>query len=138
MDNPLYITSVIILLIILLFVFASFGSRKVSQRRRNDIYRQLKDIKGNIGLEINSANRDSVVRLDSLLSKVLQYKNGNKLMIGENLKLIRKRVKQSLYEDIWYYHKLRNRIVHENVEVTMEETKLAYEVYYKLITQILG
>ncbi len=138
MDNPLYITSVIILLIILLFVFASFGSRKVSQRRRNDIYRQLKDIKGNIGLEINSANRDSIVRLDSLLSKVLQYKNSNKLMIGENLKLIRKRVKQSLYEDIWYYHKLRNRIVHENVEVTKEETKLAYEVYYKLITQILG
>lgn len=138
MENSSVIITVVLLVIILIFfLFASVGSRSVSKRRRNEIFRQLKDIKENIGLDINSANRDSIVRLDSLLSKVLKFVNKNTLPCGENLKLIKRKVKKNLYDDIWYYHKLRNKVVHENIEVTHEEINTAYKVYYNLITELI-
>lgn len=138
MDSSLYITILVLVIILALFLFAASSSKSISKRRRTEILNQLNDIKNNIGLDINSANRDSVVRLDSLLSKVLQVVKGNKLSCGENLKLIKNRVKRDLYNDIWEYHKLRNRIVHENIDVNAEEAKAAYSVYYKLITTLIG
>ena len=98
----------------------------------------MKSIKENIELDLSSANRDSIVRLDSILSKVLQIRNRNNLTCGENLKKIRKQVKRDLYEEIWYYHKLRNSIVHDDIEVSREDVKKGYKAYYKLISRLLG
>jgi hypothetical protein len=136
-NSSLYLTVALLILIILFFIFVKVGRTRVSKRKRNEVFRQLSDIKQNIDLGLGSANRDSIVRLDSLLSSVLRYIKGNKLSCGENLKLINSMIKKDLYNDIWKFHKLRNRVVHENIEVGSGEIKEAYKVYYKLITELL-
>ncbi|MBI2356858.1 hypothetical protein HYV12_02290 [Candidatus Dojkabacteria bacterium] len=140
MDNTfnLYISLIFILVILSVFVLATLSSKRISVRRKNEIYRQLKDIKGNIELNLTATNRDSVVRLDSILSKVMQIVKKNKLSSGENLKLVKSLSPRDLYEKLWYYHKLRNKIVHENIDITNEDAHKAYEVYYKFITKLLS
>ncbi|KKR06073.1 MAG: hypothetical protein UT34_C0001G0113 [candidate division WS6 bacterium GW2011_GWF2_39_15] len=138
MQDSLYITGLVLFLILVFFLFVFKSSNKVSSRRKNEIYKQMKSIKENIELDLSSANRDSIVRLDSILSKVLQIRNRNNLTCGENLKKIRKQVKRDLYEEIWYYHKLRNSIVHDDIEVSREDVKKGYQAYYKLISRLLG
>jgi hypothetical protein len=81
--------------------------------------------------------RDTVIKLDNILSKALQYRLSNTKLCGDNLKLISKKFKRSEYDKLWEVHKLRNRIVHDDLDVTENEAQGAYKIYNMSIYRIL-
>lgn len=136
-EYSLLLTIGTVVFLLVLFLFALYASRQVPIEERNLILKQLDEIKYSMALHNVSANRDGIVRLDSLLSKSLQLKHRNSLNCGENLKKSKYILSKDLYEDIWYFHKLRNQIVHENIELTNEEAVKGYSVYSRAINKLI-
>lgn len=137
-EFPIIITLSIIISLLLVFLLALTFSRKVPSVQKDGILKQIDEIKYSMTLHNPSSNRDGIVRLDALLSKTLQLRHGNLLTCGENLKKSRAFMGKKLYEDIWYYHKLRNRIVHDNIEIEDEDAYGAYKTYHLVITKLLN
>lgn len=67
--------------------------------------------------------RMSVIDADKLLDQVLKDLGVKGKTMGDRLKNGRNRFKDN--NDVWNAHKLRNRIVHEEVELTYRECNLA-------------
>jgi hypothetical protein len=136
--NPsVYITGILLLGLLLVFILALKASRKIPYSVKSDIYKQLGEIKLNIDANLVAANRDSLVRLDSLLSKSFQLRLRNTEACGENLKATKRLFNKDLYEKLWHFHKLRNSVVHESVNVKTDDAKLAYRTYSKAIAKLL-
>lgn len=137
LEVSVYLTLIILLVLLLIFFLALKNTRRIPYSVKSGIYKQLGEIKLNIDTNLVAANRDSLVRLDSLLSKSLQLKLRNNSNCGENLKSVKRLFKKELYEDLWHYHKLRNSVVHESIAVKTEDAKKAYKVYSKAIAKLL-
>lgn len=136
-EISVYITLGILLFLAVIFLLALKSSRKIPYPIKSDIYKQLGEIKLNIDANLIAANRDSLVRLDSLLAKSLQLRLRNDQSCGENLKTVKHLFKKDTYNDLWYFHKLRNSVVHESINVKTDEAKKAYRVYSKAIAKLL-
>jgi hypothetical protein len=134
---PIIITLSITIFLLILFLIALSSSRKIDSSQKNAVLKQLDDIKYSMSTHNPSANRDGIVRLDALLSKSLQLKNKNSLNCGENLKRSKIFIGKSLNEKIWYYHKLRNQIVHDNIEIEDDDALQSYKVYSQVINKLL-
>lgn len=137
-EFSLLITIAIIAFILVIFLLALASSRAVPESEKSDILKQLEDIKYSMTLHNPSSNRDGIVRLDALLSKSLQLKHKNTLNCGENLKKSKNIIGKKYYEEIWFYHKLRNQIVHENVEITDINAVNGYSIYSIVINKLLN
>lgn len=137
-EFSLLITIAIIAFILIIFLLALASSRAVPEEEKKLILKQLDDIKYSMTLHNPSSNRDGIVRLDALLSKSLQLRHRNSLNCGENLKKSKTIIGKKYYEDIWFYHKLRNQIVHENIEITDLNAVNAYSVYSIVINKLLN
>jgi hypothetical protein len=137
LELSVYITIITLFLLLLIFFLALKSSRKIPYSVKSDIYRQLADVKVNIDANLVAANRDSLVRLDSLLSKSLQLRLRNSESCGENLKAVKHMFRRDVYENLWHFHKLRNSVVHESINVKTEEAKKAYRTYSNAIAKLL-
>ena len=136
-DTSIIITIGTLLFLLLLFIVAFKSTGRVSQDEKIRIYKQLDDIKFSMTLNNPSGNRDGFVRLDALLSKALQLRYKNKEMCGDNLKRCKNMFSKKFYEKIWLYHKLRNQIVHENIEINDKDAVNGYSVYSEVIIKLL-
>lgn len=136
-NYSLIFTLAIVTITFVIFLFALKTTRGISPTIKNEILNQLDDIKYSMQMNSSSSNRDGIVRLDSLLSKSLQLKNKNSLNCGENLKKSKIFIGRTYYEDIWHYHKLRNSIVHENIEINNSDAIDAYRTYSSVINKLL-
>jgi hypothetical protein len=137
LELSVYITIITLFLLLLIFFLALKSSRKIPYSVKSDIYRQLADVKVNIDANLVAANRDSLVRLDSLLSKSLQLRLRNSDSCGENLKAVKHMFRRDVYENLWHFHKLRNSVVHESINVKTDEAKKAYRTYSNAIAKLL-
>jgi hypothetical protein len=137
LELSVYITVITIFVLLLVFFLALKSSRKIPHAVKSDIYKQLSDVKVNIDANLVAANRDSLVRLDSLLSKSLQLRLRNNESCGENLKAVKHMFRRDVYENLWHYHKLRNSVVHESINVKTEDAKKAYRTYSNAIAKLL-
>ncbi len=135
--SPLFLTISIFILVILLFIFAKFSKKRVSSVFKQEIYNSLAKIRESLKNGNSAVYRDSIVRLDTLLSKVLQKKMSNSLQCGENLKKLKGRFRRDFYDDIWHYHKLRNKVVHDDISVKEKDAKAALYTYSKAIEKLL-
>ena len=135
---PIIITLSITIFFLIIFLIALSFSRKIDSSQKNKVLKQLEDIKYSMSTHNPSANRDGIVRLDALLSKALQLKNRNTLNCGENLKKSKIFIGKKLNEQIWYYHKLRNQIVHDNIEIDDNDALQSYKVYSLVINKLLN
>ncbi len=133
----IYLALAIVGFILILVVLSSIYRQPYSSAFKIKIYKQLNEIKAVLNNGNAFSNRDVVIRLDSILSKVLQKYFNNSLSCGDNIKKIKHKFHKETYQDLWYYHKLRNQIVHESTEVTNDEVKKAYKVYWKVIYKFL-
>lgn len=133
----LIITIGIIIILLVLFLLALKFARNIPADEKDKIVKAIDDIKYSMALHNPSANRDGIVRLDALLSKALQLRNRNTLNCGDNLKISKSFIPKTLYNDIWYYHKMRNQIVHENIEVKNDEAINSFKVYSEVIFKLL-
>ena len=137
MDNSVIFTIIILLLLVVLFVAVSLGNKKVSLARRKKILVRLEQLRLTSASPESSVRRDSIIKLDNLLSKALQYYFKNSNLCGENLKLASKIFKKKEYNDLWEVHKIRNRIVHDDYDIGEQEAKDAYNIYKMSILKIL-
>lgn len=131
------LTGLVVLVIVLLFVLPKLLSSPHKSALSADIFKQLSEIKKQLETQEGSIRRDLVVKLDALMCKSLKNKYG-KAACGENLKKANKLFERKVYNDIWESHKLRNRVVHENVEVSTSQLKEAYDIFKVAISKLLN
>jgi len=137
MDNAVIITILILIAIAVLFIMVSSGAKKERQKSISRMLNSLEALKAGASSDDLARRRDTVIKLDNILSKALQYRLGNTKLCGDNLKLINKRFKRTEYDRLWEAHKLRNRIVHDDLDVSENEAEEAYKIYNMSIHRIL-
>lgn len=113
------------------------GARKEKQKSISRMLNSLEALKAGAYSDDLARRRDTMIKLDNILTKALQYRLSNTNSCGDNLKLINKRFKRTEYDKLWEAHKLRNRIVHDDLDVTENEAQDAYKVYNMSIHRIL-
>lgn len=137
MDKALLITILILICIAVLFLLASQNQRQEKQKAISRMLNSLEALKAGAYSDDLARRRDTIIKLDNILSKSLQYRLSNTSLCGDNLKLIKKRFKKNEYERLWEVHKLRNRIVHDDFDITENEAQEAYKIYNMSIHRIL-
>ena len=137
MDKALIITILILICVAVLFLLASQSQRKEKQKAISRMLNSLEALKAGAASDDLARRRDTIIKLDNILSKSLQYRLSNSNLCGDNLKLIKKRFKKNEYERLWEVHKIRNRIVHDDLDITENEAQAAYKVYNMSIYRIL-
>lgn len=133
----LVLTLIVLISILIVFLVALAKTRDLPTEEVLKIQKQLDEVKYLMSLNNPAVNRDGIVRLDAMLSKSLQLKNKNTLNCGDNLKISKVFIGRTYYEDIWHFHKLRNSIVHENIEISNQNAIDAYRVYSSVINKLL-
>ena len=137
MDKALVITILILICVAVLFLLASQNQRKEKQKAISRMLNSLEALKAGASSDDIARRRDTIIKLDNILSKSLQYRLSNTSLCGDNLKLIKKRFKKNEYERLWEVHKIRNKIVHDDLDITENEAQEAYKVYNMSIHRIL-
>lgn len=137
MDNALIITILILIAIAGFFVLVASNQKHEKQKSKSRMYNSLEALKGGAYSDNLAQRRDTVIKLDNILSKALQYRLSNNKLCGDNLKLVSKKFKKEEYNRLWEVHKLRNRIVHDDLDVTENEAQDAYKIYNMSIHRIL-
>ena len=84
-----------------------------------------------------SVRRDGIIKMDNILTKALQMYFSNREPCGTNLKLIKKKFSKRRYNSIWEVHKMRNSVVHDDLEITKEDAVKAFNVYKMSLVTIL-
>lgn len=138
MDSTSIVMTIIILfLIILLFLAVSFANKKIDTTKKTDILNKLKDLELSIQSMEGAVRRDTVVKLDNLLARALQYYFNNSNTCGDNLKKSNKIFKKKELDDIWEVHKIRNNIVHHDEDIDQDEALRVFNIYNFSIKKIL-
>lgn len=139
MDTTLIlaITVVIILLLIILFSAVYINSKRINSSKVAEIRNKLEELSLSIQSVEDAIRRDGVVKLDNLLSKVLQLRYNNTLPCGENLKKTKDLFEKKEYNELWNAHKIRNNIVHNDYEISSTEAASVYKIYKSSINKLL-
>ena len=137
MDKALIITILILICVAVLFLLASQNQRKEKQKTISRMLNSLEALREGACSDDIARRRDTIIKLDNILSKSLQYRLSNTSLCGDNLKLIKNRFKKNEYEKLWEVHKIRNKIVHDDLDITESEAQEAYKIYNMSIHRIL-
>ncbi len=137
MDNSLILSIIILLLIAVLFVMVSINTKKIDQKKKEKIIRELYSLEKSINSEEVAVRRDAIIKLDNLLSKSLQLYFNNDSSCGENLKSAERIFRKREYNRLWEAHKIRNKVVHDDYAVTKEEAREALQIYKLSVNKIL-
>ncbi len=137
MDNSLFLSIIILLLIAVLFVMVSINTKKIDQKKREKIIKELYSLEKSINSEEIAVRRDAIIKLDNLLSKSLQLYFKNDSSCGENLKSAEKIFRKREYNRLWEAHKMRNKVVHDDYTVSKEEAREAFQIYKISVNKIL-
>jgi uncharacterized protein YutE (UPF0331/DUF86 family) len=136
MDN-IIIPIIILSLVAILFLLASINNTHTQKKRKSHIYSKLENLYPQIESEDVIARRDAVIRLDNLLSKAFQARYNNNKSCADNLKDSKRLFKKNLYQELWDVHKLRNEIVHNDVDISISDAKEVFKIYKLSISNIL-
>ncbi len=138
MDTTTIIMTVfVLLLIIALFLAVSFGNKRLDKTKKEEVLKRLQELEVSIQSLDSAIRRDSVIKLDNLLTKSLQYYFNNSDTCGDNLKKSGKIFKKKELDKLWDAHKVRNLVVHDDYEVKEDEALDIYSTYKFSIRKIL-
>lgn len=136
-NNALIVTILILIAVAILFVLVASNQKQEKQKSRSRLLNSLEALKAGAYSEDLARRRDTIIKLDNILSKSLQYRLGNTKLCGDNLKLMGKFFRKDEYNKLWEVHKLRNRIVHDDLDIGESESENAYKIYNMSIHKIL-
>jgi len=137
MNTALIVTISVLSLVVLLFLLANSPSRRVSTSRKAQLYQDFAKIYNKAVSDNLSTRRDAFIKMDTILTKALQVYFSNRESCGTNLKLARKKFSKKQYEKIWEVHKMRNAVIHDDMEVSKEESSKAFEIYKMSLVTLL-
>ena len=126
----------IFLLLVGLVIYLNNNTR-IDNTLRQKIWDDVLQIKKMVDTKNPLIYRDIIVRLDSLLGKSLRLYYKNTESCGTNLKQARNLFNRDEYDKIWQAHKLRNRVVHENQEISSSELVESYNIISLAIKKLL-
>jgi hypothetical protein len=121
----------------MIFLLSRLNASQKSSKKKDRLLITLSKLEENASSENDFERRDTIIRLDNLLAKALNYKYNNSESCGENLKKARKVFRKDTYQNLWDVHKLRNEVVHNNRSISIEESENAYHIYKLCINKIL-
>lgn len=130
-------TMIILILISILFFAVYLAQKNISKGKAKKLIEKLEQLQSGALSSEMSVRRDTVIKLDNLLSKSLQYYFSNTDMCGDNLKLAKKIFRRDEYNNLWEAHKTRNRIVHDDYDISADDSKKVYNIYRSAILKIL-
>lgn len=130
-------TMIILILISILFFAVYLAQNNISKGKAKKLIERLEQLQSGALSSEMSVRRDTVIKLDNLLSKSLQYYFSNTDMCGDNLKLAKKIFRRDEYNNLWEAHKTRNRIVHDDYDISADDSKKVYNIYRSAILKIL-
>ncbi|MBN2100412.1 hypothetical protein JW710_00750 [Candidatus Dojkabacteria bacterium] len=130
---PLIIASVVA--VILIVVLVLLGGRPNKQEREN-IYSSLNECLAKRGGG-DAERRDCIIKMDNLLGRSMKYALVRGETVGERLKNAKTLFNRDDYNGIWEAHKLRNRIVHEDVAMASGEFDRAVKYFQLAIRRLL-
>ena len=132
MDTLTIIIAVVVFgLIVGIFFFGGMSSGSDSKKKK--FLSELNSLKDKL-LSGEIEPSFAIIKADTILDKALKLKSKGNSM-GERLKNSKTFFRNDLYNQIWECHKIRNRIVHENIEVSKKEASNCLTVFYKAINQ---
>ncbi len=137
MDDPLFLSVIILVLIAVLFVLSSLNTKKIDQKKREKLFKELYSFEKSINSEELAVRRDAIIKLDNILSKSLQLYFRNDLPCGENLKNAERIFRKREYNRLWDTHKMRNKVVHNDYAISKEEARNAFLIYKLSVNKIL-
>ena len=91
------LTAIILLLIGVLFFLVYIAQKNISRGKAKKLLQRLEQLQAGALSSEMSVRRDTVIKLDNLLSKSLQYYFNNTDMCGDNLKLAKKIFRRNEY-----------------------------------------
>lgn len=110
---------------------------RINEKVRKKVWEEVLQIKKMVDTNNPLTYRDIIIRLDSLLNKSLRMYYKNSENCGTNLKQAKSLFNKEEYNRIWEVHKLRNKVVHEDKEISSLELKNAYNIISLAIKKIL-
>ena len=137
MDYFLIIFVIVLGLALALLLFSS-PSGQAHQKKKQSLHAEFVAYASDIKSASRGELRDLIVRMDKTLADILRFYNGNEDTIGENLKLMRKKLEKHEMDKLWKYHKIRNRVVHDSLVADADTVYAMYNCYLTLINKLLG
>ena len=121
---------------VVLAVVVLFVGRGAGDATRKELYAKMQECmelaKGDV-----SARKDAIVRLDAILGQSMAFAGVKGETVGERLKNARPLFDRGTYDNIWTAHKVRNTIVHEHYEPSMDETRKSVSTLSSAIGRLL-
>lgn len=135
--NTIVIIAIIILLLAGLF-YVSVKGKGINKAAKVQIYTILDSVEEKLRSNEPAILRDSLVKIDSALAKAFQLHYSNNQTLGVNLKSYKFKLDKEDYREVWKYHILRNKVVHENIDITAKDLNNAYKIYKKIIYKLIS
>lgn len=134
--NPILIIALLVGIVLLgKLLFSS--KPKFSTSEQQDIMYRITQIESSLDRASRSELRDSVVRADNIFAKVLQKYLNNQETLGNNLKKSSSLFEKEFYQDLWDAHKMRNEVVHGELEIDIEYAQYAVSTFKKAIKRLI-
>lgn len=114
----------------LLVIFLLF--RKKRNLWKNDLFKRLDWIKNQ-----NLPPKYYLLELDKLLEFAFQKKFSKKESLGKILKTKTKTFSKNRLNDIWFAHKIRNKLMHQvDFEISQQDLSRAIEILHKELSNL--
>lgn len=139
MDYYIIFASVVIALA-LLFLFLiwlrkKFALRESALKKRVD--KKFKEISQLLAIDNESAFRTAIIEADKLLDFILKSKGVRGSTLGERLKSSRGLIRD--LNNIWFAHKVRNRLVHDlDSRIKRREAARVIKIFRGTINHLLN
>ncbi|MBN1618831.1 hypothetical protein JW887_05855 [Candidatus Dojkabacteria bacterium] len=135
-EYGVYIAIGVALLLGFVVLFVGSGGNKKEEKKK--LYKELDEAINYLSGNNESSLKDCVVRLDIILGKALAFAGIKGETVGERLKNAKSLFQWDDYNKIWQAHKLRNTLVHENINVSDRDINYAVNYFKFAIRRLLG
>ncbi len=134
------LTIAIAIALAILFLFLAWLKKKLALRKsaiKKKIDKKFQEISQLLAIDSDAAYKTAVIESDKLLDFSLQFKKVRGTTLGERLKNSQRLIKN--LNDVWFAHKVRNRLVHElDSNVKRKEASRIVKIFKKAVYQIIS
>ena len=125
----------IIVVVVLIVAVILMGGRSNETEKKEISNKMVEYEKLSRGDE--AARRDAVVRMDTLLGRAFKCAGVRGETVGEQLKNAKNLFDRRAYDNLWKAHKLRNTLVHEDVNASSREVQDAVKSFKSSISRLI-
>jgi hypothetical protein len=96
------------------------GKRGISNEDKNYVRGKRNEIERLINSDNDIEVKHAVMEADKLVDHILKLKGYAGESFADRLRAAEKFIDRNTYESLWYAHKIRNQIAHDNAEISKQ------------------